>query len=162
MSKYSNPLLLYTDTVLCPNLDDPYNGSVSVSSNFVGGSANYICNSGYRLSGYSYRTCLLSGVWSGAQPRCISKSIKRKINLFVSSAYLSLIHWVIGSCKYLSYPMYGYISVTTHDVGGRATYSCNSGFRLIGPSTRFCLSDGSWSGSEPICNCMWIVNYTIG
>ena len=63
--------LTFTDTVLYPDLDDPSNGSVSVSSNFVGGSAYYRCNSGYRQSGSSYRTCLLSGEWSGTQPTCI-------------------------------------------------------------------------------------------
>ena len=44
--------------------------------------------------------------------------------------------------------------MTTRDVGGRATYTCNSGFTLVGSSTRTCLSDGSWSGSRPFCNCM--------
>ena len=48
--------------------------------------------------------------------------------------------------------------MTTRDVGGRATYTCNSGFRLIGLSTRTCLSDGIWSGSEPICNCMFHID----
>ena len=60
----------------------------------------------------------------------------------------------IASCDYLSSPRYGHVSVTTRDVGGRATYTCNSGFSLVGPSTRTCLSDGNWSGSQPICNCM--------
>ena len=62
-----------TDTVLCPNLDDPSNGSVSVNYNFVGGRAYYSCNFGYRLSHYSSRRCQLSGTWSGTQPTCISK-----------------------------------------------------------------------------------------
>ena len=59
----------------------------------------------------------------------------------------------IGTCSYLSSPSYGRVSVTTDDIGGRANYTCNSGFRLVGLSTRTCLSDGTWSGSEPICNC---------
>ena len=32
-----------------------------------------------------------------------------------------------------------------------ATYSCNSGYELVGDTTRTCQADGIWSGSEPIC-----------
>ena len=132
--------------MLCPDLDDPSNGSVSVSSNFVGGSAYYRCNSGFQRSGSSYRTCLLSGKWSGTQPTCI-----REYNYLKSTSYT--VTSIIGSCDYLSSPRYGRVSVTTRDVGGRATYTCNNGFRLVGLSNRTCLSNGSWSGSQPICNC---------
>ena len=45
--------------------------------------------------------------------------------------------------------------MTTRAVGGRATYTCNNGFRLVGSFTRTCLSNGSWSGAEPVCNCMF-------
>ena len=62
---------------------------------------------------------------------------------------------ILGTCGSLSSPSYGRVSVTTHDDGDRATYTCNSGFTVVGPSTRTCLSDGSWSESEPICNCMF-------
>ena len=60
----------------------------------------------------------------------------------------------VGGCEYLRDPSHGHVSVTTLDVEGRATYTCNSEFRLIGLSNRTCLSDGTWSGSEPICNCV--------
>ena len=66
-------VLLNAATVVCPSLDDPSNGSVSVSYNFVGGRAYYSCSSGYRRSHYSSRRCQLSGTWSGTQPTCISK-----------------------------------------------------------------------------------------
>ena len=32
-----------------------------------------------------------------------------------------------------------------------ASYSCNTGFVLVGLSNRTCLSDESWSGDIPIC-----------
>ena len=75
---------------------------------------------------------------------------------YICSLYCSIltpIHVLTsGSCSSLSSPRYGRVSVTTRDIGGRATYTCNSGFRLVGSSTRTCLSNGSWSGSQPICN----------
>ena len=64
------------------------------------------------------------------------------------------------SCGYLSSPRYGHVSVTSRGVGGNATYTCNSGFRLVGTSTRTCLSDGSWSGSQPTCDCMFCIENT--
>ena len=67
---------------------------------------------------------------------------------------------LLGSCRSLYSPSFGHVSVTTRDIGGKATYTCNSGFRLVGSSTRTCLSDGGWSGSEPICNCMLCIENT--
>ena len=159
--------------MLCPSLDSPDNGYVSVTSTFVGDRANYHCNSGYRQSGSSSRRCQLSGEWSGIQPTCISEqkailtchkiqsSLRTPIlNFLVIADYLQYTFYT-GTCSILIYYddlYHGYVSVTTLDVGGRATYTCNSGFRLVGLSNRTCLSNGSWSGSAPICNCMLLYN----
>ena len=35
-----------------------------------------------------------------------------------------------------------------------ATYSCNTGYGLVGNSTSTCQATGNWSGSEPICQGM--------
>ena len=32
-----------------------------------------------------------------------------------------------------------------------ATYTCNSGYELVGNMTRTCQADGMWSESEPFC-----------
>ena len=39
----------------------------------------------------------------------------------------------------------------TLGVGSVATHSCDTGYTLIGGSTRTCQSDGTWSGSEITC-----------
>ena len=35
--------------------------------------------------------------------------------------------------------------------GGTVTYSCNSGYQLLGVSTLSCSANGTWSVSPPIC-----------
>ena len=32
-----------------------------------------------------------------------------------------------------------------------ATYSCDTGYNLMGNSTRTCQATGNWSGNEPAC-----------
>ena len=35
--------------------------------------------------------------------------------------------------------------------GGTCTFTCNTGYELIGSDTRTCHSNGNWSGSDVIC-----------
>ena len=46
-------------------------------------------------------------------------------------------------------------TISSLTVGGTVTYYCNSGYRLVGGSSRRCTSDGRggayWSGSLPRC-----------
>ena len=67
-------------TVLCPALltevdcgsperpDEKL--SVSTSGQQVGDTATYSCEPGHNLVGATARTCLATGGWSGAPPRC--------------------------------------------------------------------------------------------
>ena len=73
----------------------------------------------------------------------------------ISMQFVCAFDIIIGMCGPLSSPKYGHVSMPTRDDGDRASYTCNRGFTLVGPSTRTCLSDGSWSGSQPFCNCMF-------
>ena len=81
------------------------------------------------------------------------------MTLFVHVLRLTL---PTGLCADLSPPSNGNVSVTTYEVGGTATYTCNlySGFELFGVQNRTCLSNGTWSGLEPTCNCMLTNNTT--
>ena len=54
-------------------------------------------------------------------------------------------------CPPLSDPPNGDV---TWPVGSVATYTCNSGFELVGNEMRTCQSDGIWSGEEPVCTGM--------
>ena len=55
------------------------------------------------------------------------------------------------NCGTLSNQANGRVSYTGTTYGHRATYSCNTGYRLVGSSPRICQATGRWSGSAPIC-----------
>ena len=56
------------------------------------------------------------------------------------------------SCGTLSNPNNGRVSHTGGTTFGRtATYSCNTGYNLVGGSTCTCQAIGVWSGSAPTC-----------
>lgn len=60
----------------CPNLTNPLNGMVEVSSGFTYESiAEYTCVVGYELSGQSSLACEAIGEWSASPPECNSKSL---------------------------------------------------------------------------------------
>ena len=45
----------------------------------------------------------------------------------------------------------GAVSVDETTLGNTATYSCNSGYNLVGSSTVTCLASGQWSDGAPTC-----------
>ncbi len=43
------------------------------------------------------------------------------------------------------------VSLTKKTFGGKATYTCDAAFMLIGQSVRVCEASGEWEGSKPEC-----------
>ena len=65
---------------------------------------------------------------------------------------------VVVDCGVLLGPPDGVVNLSNGTTfGSMATYSCNSGYRLDGNTTRICLSSGEWSDNEPICQCKWTI-----
>ena len=58
----------------------------------------------------------------------------------------NVFHFSLG-CPRLSSPSNGFVNFGT----STARYGCNSGYTLVGSSTRTCTSGGYWSGSTPYC-----------
>ena len=57
------------------------NGVVTVTDIHKGSTAHYTCNDGYTLVGPATRECLITGMWSGYTPVCVSNNANEsKVN----------------------------------------------------------------------------------
>ena len=54
-------------------------------------------------------------------------------------------------CGNLTDPHNGQVNTSGTKLEQTATYSCNTGYNLVGDSTRTCQARGEWSGSAPTC-----------
>ena len=62
------------------------------------------------------------------------------------------------NCGNLPDPANGSVNHTAGTTMGQtATYSCNTGYILVGDSTRTCQATGNWTESAPTCEGMYIV-----
>ena len=58
-------------------------------------------------------------------------------------------------CGHLTDPANGSVTHTSGTTFGQtATYSCNTGYNLVGNRSQTCQATGNWSGSEPTCQGM--------
>ena len=56
------------------------------------------------------------------------------------------------NCGSLTDPVNGSVNHTAGTTFGQtATYSCNTGYELVGNSIHTCQASGNWSGSVPTC-----------
>ena len=46
-------------------------------------------------------------------------------------------------------------------LGENATYSCDTGYSLVGDSTRTCQAEGNWTGSAPTCEGTFFMKLTL-
>ena len=63
------------------------------------------------------------------------------------------------NCGTLNNPANGQVSYAGRTTFGQTvTYSCDTGYNLVGDSNRTCQATGVWSGSEPICQGKLLLN----
>ena len=63
------------------------------------------------------------------------------------------------NCGTLTNPANGNVTHSGGTTFGQtATYSCNTGYSLVGGNTRICQAARTWSGSAPTCQCMLLLN----
>ena len=71
--------------------------------------------------------------------------------------YIVYLLLTVVNCGTLSNPANGQVNHTAGTtLGQTATYSCNTGYNLVGDNTRTCQATGTWSGSAPTCQCMYV------
>ena len=63
----------------------------------------------------------------------------------------------VVDCGNLTDPANGTVNDTDRTFGQTATYSCDTGYSLVGDRTRTCQASGSWSGSAPTCQGTFII-----
>ena len=75
-----------------------------------------------------------------------------------SGSWDSLMHahiyllYIAVDCGTLTNPANGQVTYTAGTLFGQtATYSCDSGYNLVGESVCTCQATGVWSGSVPTC-----------
>ena len=61
-------------------------------------------------------------------------------------------------CGNLTHPANGQVIHTAGTTFGQtATYSCNTGYNLVGDSIHTCQAGGSWSGSASTCQGIYAI-----
>ena len=75
-------------------------------------------------------------------------------NAIMTCSRCNNLHLILTAvdCGNLTDPANGSVNHTAGtSLGQTATYSCNTGYNLVGDSTRTCQATGNWSGSAPTC-----------
>lgn len=87
---------------------------------------------------------------------CTKCSASQLLNCYTASLLYAFS--CIATCIPLTVPDSGSVSYDPatltkgeHGVGVVATFSCESGFDVLGSDTSTCLADESWENIEPIC-----------
>ena len=151
----SLPLLV----VDCGILDDIPEGAVSTpQGTLYGATASYSCTTGYRLVGNGTRECQADGRWSGSEPLCKGTVQACKLHdcCLVHFLTASQLPYTVVDCDVVEGPGSGYVSYsagTTYQ--SSASYSCDTGYTLMGGAMRQCQANGTWSGVVPICASEW-------
>uniref|UniRef100_A0A8C4R6D0 CUB and sushi domain-containing protein 1 n=1 Tax=Eptatretus burgeri TaxID=7764 RepID=A0A8C4R6D0_EPTBU len=114
--------------IQCGELATPPNGRKIGTQVHFGATSIFTCNSGYTLLGSAGRQCLHTGLWSGTESRCIA-----------------------GHCGVPEPVVNGQVIGEAYAYRDTVVYQCLPGFRLVGPSVRFCQQDHRWSGQTPAC-----------
>ncbi|XP_033821493.1 E-selectin-like [Periophthalmus magnuspinnatus] len=120
--------------IQCPKLSSPQWGSVRCSDPLGPSSYQstcvFACEEGYELTGSQTDTllCESTGQWNATQPSCTAvqcPTLPEQSNLIIT-------------CEDLSF-------------GSSCSFSCATGFTLVGHETITCTSSAEWSNNMPFC-----------
>ncbi|XP_029450125.1 fibulin-7 [Rhinatrema bivittatum] len=77
--------------------------------------------------------------------------IKGRLNNLHNSVTKAIIAAETVTCPALEAPQHGQKFGTKYAVDHEVHFTCSPGFQLIGPSSRVCQLNGSWTGEDPQC-----------
>ncbi|XP_077904066.1 sushi, von Willebrand factor type A, EGF and pentraxin domain-containing protein 1 isoform X2 [Ictidomys tridecemlineatus] len=124
-----NHLMPNCEALSCGAPAIPENGGIDGSLFTYGSKVIFRCNKGYTLAGEKELSCLASGSWSHSSPVCELVECSSPENIDHGKLNLS-------GLTYLS----------------TASYSCERGYSLQGPSLIECTASGSWDRRPPTCH----------
>ncbi len=124
------------------------NGSPGTpTSTTLGGMVTHTCVSGYEVSigvTTAMATCMASGMWEPV-PTCSRKS-------YNCPCYLFPVYFTAVDCNGLPVPSNGAVDTSSGTTFMMtATYTCNTGYNIVGSDTRTCGATALWTPETPTC-----------
>uniref|UniRef100_A0A8D3D8R2 CUB and Sushi multiple domains 1 n=1 Tax=Scophthalmus maximus TaxID=52904 RepID=A0A8D3D8R2_SCOMX len=114
--------------VLCGDPGSPGGGFREGNIFSYRSDVRFYCHAPYLLVGSASRVCQADGTWSGHQPACIGKTTHKNI-------------FAIRCTK----------SAHSFGVGSKISFKCRKNYHILGSTTRTCLENLTWSGTQPEC-----------
>ncbi|XP_035256647.1 CUB and sushi domain-containing protein 1a isoform X1 [Anguilla anguilla] len=118
-------------SISCGDPGTPPNAAMSGRKFTNAAVVHYSCSQGRVLVGNATRVCLQEGHWSGSPPYCSGGSP--------------------GFCGDPGVPPHGSRLGEEFKLKSLLRFTCETGYTLIGSAERTCLFNGSWSGTQPMC-----------
>uniref|UniRef100_A0A3Q4GHG8 CUB and Sushi multiple domains 1 n=1 Tax=Neolamprologus brichardi TaxID=32507 RepID=A0A3Q4GHG8_NEOBR len=118
--------------VLCGDPGSPGGGFREGNIFSYRSEVRFYCHAPYLLVGSASRVCQADGSWSGQQPACIDPAF--------------------NSCRDPGTPAYGIpVMAQGFQVGSKISFKCRKNYHILGSTTRTCLENLTWSGTQPEC-----------
>uniref|UniRef100_A0A3P8W7T0 CUB and Sushi multiple domains 1 n=1 Tax=Cynoglossus semilaevis TaxID=244447 RepID=A0A3P8W7T0_CYNSE len=118
--------------VLCGDPGSPGGGFREGNAFSYRSEVRFYCHVPYLLVGSASRVCQADGIWSGHQPACIDPAF--------------------NSCRDPGTPAYGIpVMAQGFQVGSKVSFKCRKNYHILGSTTRTCLENLTWSGTQPEC-----------
>ncbi|KAJ8978205.1 hypothetical protein NQ317_014721 [Molorchus minor] len=129
-ARYTHSVEIEVKAVHCPAVPQRRGLTVNTQSTKMKTKLKFVCVNGNSLIGASDIVCLPSGNWSAPFPVC-------------ESIECGEVGGVLGD--HLK------VLVVSREVGGKAIFSCESGYGLRGPTETVCQTSGDWATPFPTC-----------
>uniref|UniRef100_A0A3B4GMD2 CUB and Sushi multiple domains 1 n=1 Tax=Pundamilia nyererei TaxID=303518 RepID=A0A3B4GMD2_9CICH len=118
--------------VLCGDPGSPGGGFREGNIFSYRSEVRFYCHAPYLLVGSASRVCQADGSWTGQQPACIDPAF--------------------NSCRDPGTPAYGIpVMAQGFQVGSKISFKCRKNYHILGSTTRTCLENLTWSGTQPEC-----------